>query len=478
MRHLNENISYAKSILNKKGINADSPDYKDYLKIREICGNNSGYVGILTRIRFVDDISDMDEIKSIFDVLKSSKIDINKLNRMSYDEILDVFYDEFNKKDNKDYELIYKDSEYSYFKVYTYEGILKIGSPSWCLKTKSNWDKYIEVYPSQWVVINNKYIKNIITPNNSYLSTYVNKSKPWVRYGISMKSDLSSYLAFNDNNYRVKHTPDKHTFFGVFTTIINLEKGIFKSFYESMPGCEIVEGSQSWQKVIDRKRICNIFELPEGFFDNQDEIYMYSSKTYSDITGFLLFDIKLIRAFYPKNISDASKITHVRIESGISKKLLEDYAMRHDWRILSGIHLLKGKKTITQIMNNKYFFHRVGKWLIFENENYYQVVNTDTDTYEIPTYAINTSSFDMKNPMFFYVDKKTYEVFMTNKTLSSSYADEVIKYIKSIEKAYSGAQGVEPLKGSQGSQGSYEPKTGTNNDAKKVKSFWDFFKRK
>ena len=38
---INENIAYAKSILNKNGITQDSKEYADYLRIREICGNNN-----------------------------------------------------------------------------------------------------------------------------------------------------------------------------------------------------------------------------------------------------------------------------------------------------------------------------------------------------------------------------------------------------------------------------------------------------
>lgn len=125
---INENIAYAKSILNKNGITQDSKEYSDYLRIREICGNNNGYVGILTKLRFIDNVSDMDEITSIFDVLKNSNIDINKLNKLSYDDILEMFYDELNNKvDKSDIELIYKDDSYSYYRVYTYKGIMKIG---------------------------------------------------------------------------------------------------------------------------------------------------------------------------------------------------------------------------------------------------------------------------------------------------------------------------------------------------------------
>lgn len=201
---INENIALAKSILNKQGITVDSPEYSDYLKIRDICGAGHGYVGILTRIRFQDGITDMDEIISIYDILKNSKIDVGKLNKMTYDDILNTFYDEFKTIENTDYEVVYKDSEYTYYRVYTYNGIMKTGSPSWCLKTKSNWDKYQSVYPKQYVVINNEYKNRLAVPNDDILNSYSSK-KGFVRFGISINDDdINSikWAAFNDNNWK------------------------------------------------------------------------------------------------------------------------------------------------------------------------------------------------------------------------------------------------------------------------------------
>jgi hypothetical protein len=43
---------------------------KDYLKIRDIVGKEYAYIGILTRLRFVDNV-DIEELKSIYDVLKT-----------------------------------------------------------------------------------------------------------------------------------------------------------------------------------------------------------------------------------------------------------------------------------------------------------------------------------------------------------------------------------------------------------------------
>ena len=50
---VNENIALAKSILRKNGV---AEDNEDYLKIREIVGTAFSYVGILTRLRFVDNV--------------------------------------------------------------------------------------------------------------------------------------------------------------------------------------------------------------------------------------------------------------------------------------------------------------------------------------------------------------------------------------------------------------------------------------
>ena len=52
----------------------------------------------------------------------------------------------------------------------TYEGILEIGSPAWCLKTKSNWDLYQRKYTQQWVVVDNRYKSKLLTPKTTSLS--------------------------------------------------------------------------------------------------------------------------------------------------------------------------------------------------------------------------------------------------------------------------------------------------------------------
>jgi hypothetical protein len=65
---VNENIALAKAILNRRGIIQDSSEFRDYLKIREMCEKSQGYVGILTRLRFEDGVSDMQELEHILDI--------------------------------------------------------------------------------------------------------------------------------------------------------------------------------------------------------------------------------------------------------------------------------------------------------------------------------------------------------------------------------------------------------------------------
>ncbi len=55
---LNENIALAKSILRKNGIPETN---EDYLKIREFVGKDYSYIGILTRLRFIDHVTDIEK---------------------------------------------------------------------------------------------------------------------------------------------------------------------------------------------------------------------------------------------------------------------------------------------------------------------------------------------------------------------------------------------------------------------------------
>ena len=439
---INENVAYAKSILSKKGIGVDSTEYADYLKIRDICGTNNGYVGILTKIRFIDNVTDMDEISSIFDILKNSKIDIAKMNKMSYDDILEIFYDELSSDNtkNEDYELIFKDSEYLYYEVFTYKGILKIGSPSWCLKTKANWDKYMSTYGRQFVVINCKYKNKIISPDDNYLNNYVS-NKGYIRYGISARKNTDStisWIANDDNNTKCNFNPGKYTFYGVMNTIVNLLSGIKLSYYDSFRGCQKYLDSKHIHKVINKDSFFERLDydsygdklrpyqkLPHQF----DNIYVAFSITYSGPFAMMLYSKYEIVLQYPALIKDVSYTTL----SDYSMGIIESELLNSDYIISYGLKLKLGKITMGEIQKNDKFICKIDKWLVFHhNENYYLILNTELESYQIPTYSLDKFNYDMVDPLYWYLNKKTKTPYNTKK--SYDFHDIVRNEIDRIEK--------------------------------------------
>lgn len=432
MKIINENIAYAKSILNKSGISETSKEYEDYLKIKEICGKNHGYIGILTKIRFIDNVNDMEEIQSIFDILKNSKIDITKLNKMSYTDILDTFYNEFDnsKENNKDYELIFKDSEYSFFKVNTYQGILEIGSPSWCLKTKSNWDAYQSKYPTQWVAISNKYIKNILTPNNNYLDKY-DSIYGYIRYGISLnrKSDSVNVAIFSDNNNNVPFDTSYYTSFGVVCTILNLEKDIKKSYYEDFYCCELISDKKNyWHKVIDNKDFLDRLDIKKVSLDST--IYVMFSKTYSQYP--ILFVLEdnfyyIFRCTRKSNSKNDDDLKYTILVNNLLVSKLEEYATSNlNKNVYLGISLKLKKITEEEIKSRKDFIKKIDNWFVFDyNKNFYCIVNSNPKDYNLSTFTFDNKFHPDKDVLYFYIDKRDKKVY--DMEVVPDYAKPIIK---------------------------------------------------
>jgi hypothetical protein len=451
---INENIALAKSILRKSGIEVDSDEYKDYLKIRDIVGKEYAYIGILTRLRFVDNVVDIEELKSIYDVLKNSKLDIGKLNRMSYDQILDTFYEEITSvSENKDdYELIHKDETYSFFRVHTYKGILEIGSPAWCLKTKSNWDNYQAKYPEQWVAIENRFLKRIITPNNYYLGgKYVNSGKTWVRFGVSIKRNEGdvSWIAHDDNDGDCKLT--NHTFYGVLSTILNLSAGIIKSYYKYVPSCEYIQDSLF--KITGDKAWIRLNIAPPS--DKKDVNYLKLSKTYS----YPPVVIRLRDRALPCaqiNTTDTQKLVLASVSisdktTGVSR-LINEYIKIPSNIAFIGLRLKSELISMEEVKLFEDFINKVGKWLVFHwNENYYIVIDSEPKSYNLPVMDSfanlywNDNSIDKLTPSFYLIDKETLKCDEFN---APPEHDEIIKQLEGLN-----------IK---------------ENPKKKVKGFWDF----
>ena len=416
---LNENIALAKSILRKNSI---AEDNEDYLKIREIVGTAFSYVGILTRLRFVDNVTDIEELKSIFEVLRDSKLDLGKLNKMSYEQILDTFYDQMTSPSKEDYELIYKDSTYSFFRVYTYKGILEIGSPAWCLKTKSNWDNYQAKFPEQWVAIDNRHVKSVITPNNSYLGgQYVNRGKTYIRYGISFKHNTdgtTSWIAHDDNDGKCELKPDNHTFYGVLFTTLNLSHGNKKSFYQRFTDDLEYVKDGIFKIIPGQNHIWNRLGVkPPQNLSEGDENYLFLSKSYS----FVPIILRIRERSFPclRIFNNNRKVMHLFSMGvdGFATKALNDYVQNPQNVSYIGMRIKLGLITVEQAKENPQFFLQVGKWLVFHwNKDYYIAIDSEPGEYVLPVmdlvgneYWTNSDSEKKLLPMFYYIDKEKLE---------------------------------------------------------------------
>lgn len=432
--HIKENIAYAKSILNKSRITQESPEWQDYLKIREICGQDHGYVGILTKLRFIEDVTDVDELKSIYEVLKKGKYDFAKLNKLTYEEILNLFYDELvgSKEDKKDYELIYKDKTYSYYRVYTYEGILEIGSPAWCLKTKSNWEKYQAKYPLQWVCIDNEYKGKLLTPKTNYLKEYKSKTG-YVRYGISCSREENgsiNWVAFNDSNANVDFIPNSHTFFGVMSTVLNLMRDVKMSYYDSFRGCKKSVEYDPYLEVVDKKAFSDRMNIGSDFFVDTDKVYVSLAKEYDFIPTILILSETIPRIFYPTRNENA-KFSWSKLTGKISSKIIENHAFDADDVLYYGIKLKHGKITFDEIKSHDQYLTKIGKWLIFDrNSKYWVIVNSEPSEYQVPSQTLVKHDYGMTDPLCWYLGKefKPYRV-------NGDYVFEVINGIKEYLKS-------------------------------------------
>lgn len=426
---INENIALAKSILRKNSI---SEDDVDYLKIKELVGKSVGYIGILTKLRYIDNIKDFDELTSIYDVIKDSKIDIAKLTKMSYEDILDIFYNEINVSKNKDYELIYKDDTFSYFRVYTYEGILQIGSPAWCLKTKSHWNNYQAKFPYQWVVIDNKYVRNIMTPNNFYLNdTYVNRKKPWIRYGLSFSGSdtiYKEYVAHDDNDEKQINDAANYTFSYIVITINNLIKGEKKTYHQDFPGCKIIDSSDDFSYFnINSDKTKEYLKLKPStskYYIPEDRNILILNKKYE------LYPIIInIRSeSYPiiKHLSNKDKKSDTVKDNGRIYNILKSELNMSMNVAYIGLRIKFGFLKEEEIKTG--FIFKVGKWAIFEwNENNHIVVNLKIDAINLPAININGKESWGTEPCFYFVNisKNENEI-----ELDTEESKEILRLLK------------------------------------------------
>lgn len=195
-----ENIAQARLILRRNNISIDNDDFKKIIAKT----NRDGYTGLLTRLVFEDGV-DVNEIIGIYDDLKGSGLNLAEISKLSYDQILDKIYPD---KRSANYELVFQYKNYNCYLIKNYQGILEIGSPSWCLKTKSHYDSYTNNGKNlQFVLIRKDKISNnkikLMSPELStdYEISGYRSINPDCRYGITVRNNkLKTVDIFNDNN--------------------------------------------------------------------------------------------------------------------------------------------------------------------------------------------------------------------------------------------------------------------------------------
>jgi hypothetical protein len=172
------------------------------------------------------------------------------------------------------------------------------------------------------------------------------------------------------------------------------------------------------------------------------------------------------RIIYPVN--KTFNIKYTSISGTIFKKIFEDYAKRSDDLLYSGVKLKLGTITLDEVKAHVRFIEQVDNWIVFKrNDNYYIVVNSKPDEYNIPSVTFTQEKYDIvKEPVFFYLRKSDLKpVSVAVKELPvHEYHKKVINALKEPEPKLEEPKVEEPKV--------EEPKE------KKVKGFFDFLKNK
>lgn len=194
----------------------------------------------------------------------------------------------------------------------------------------------------------------LINPNNNYLSQY-KPNKSFYRFGISKKDD--NYLAFNDSNERVSHKSN-HTLFGVIYTIVNLEKGIMKSYYDNFPTC--TKTNTQWSKSNDE--IFRILDIKTGKYKNKPDIFVLLDNRYSNWPVIMsLSDIDIKCIFYNR----INYETEYMEFGPVSSSLILDKAKTSKSNLYLGLKYKLGLVTLDEIKSNVNFIKIIDdKWLV------------------------------------------------------------------------------------------------------------------
>ena len=214
---LNENLTQAKSILTKLG------KTKEDDKFKKIAGftNKDGYIGLITKVVYELGL-DIETAKELYKLLKSKKVDLGNKDikniKTEEDVLTYITKLQIPEEEKEDYEYLFEVNGFLVYRVNSYKGIMEIGSPAWCLKTKSHWENYRKQAKSssetiQFVVIHKSFVIDHVSllsvPDNWKTGDSYKSSLPKMRFGITLYPDDEKICIHDDNNLGIKDIDTK-----------------------------------------------------------------------------------------------------------------------------------------------------------------------------------------------------------------------------------------------------------------------------
>jgi hypothetical protein len=448
---LHENINLAKSVLRKKGLETSNEEYQ---KILSIVGKKLGWVGFLTKLHFVYNV-DIVETEHIFNTLISNSVDLGKVSKMNYTELSDYLYELEDNISDQNFKFIFTDNVYNYFEIYDYEGILKTGSPSWCLKTKSNWDNYLpDKTCRQFVII--KKGKKLLTPDTNYFKRYENKHGGSMRYGITFRHH--DVYIFDDNNKSLRPNSDS-TISHIYRNVDNYIRGkeINKVEIEEKDGLVLLGLTKRRNKIFyipDQKALDSFYEQ-NPFIDlypykvdfNQDIFLIgisgYTTKSYFVFNEYerVLISDDIYTGFTTIKYTGKNLLTdHIKIawDRGLIKKVpLTLFPTLASLGVKSYDKVVKDNDTIfddnkflyrTYInKDNEFVIQQISKEIDYEGRSVVYYFWRKDGEYKYPKVIMDMFHKKIKN-------NEIKETFDNTDTLARIWGEMFPKYLEKINK--------------------------------------------
>jgi hypothetical protein len=210
---------------------------------------------------------------------------------------------------------------------------------------------------------------------------------------------------------------------------------------------------------------------------------LFFSESYSSPPRFLLMNDSRPMAAYP--LSQDKEIDFSIITGQYSKNIFHRWAQDHPNQTLYfGIRLELKLMTLEDIKSHPKFIMIVDdKWAVFsKNDKYYQVVNlVNSEGYQITTKSLTSYCVEMKDPMYFYIEKDSLSPVISISIKKEKVRDFQVRVIEELELYKRSISKPELPKIVETPPPKIEetpPPPKEEEPEKKVRGFWDFLKGK